>query len=195
MIVSDGDGEKRRLPRVVGAMNATVVLVIVTALVAGGAAALIGGSFSSLGDGYGGLWGVPALVLPLIALVLGVVAAIKIARSLGRGSGRLRIVLLVVVGVWVVAIGYSEVAHLVDPCVHGWWDETSQVGSQPLCERFGSELNWNTRFHLLAHAVPAGVILALYLWTVQRWARPQNDNSSAPLEPTVLAHDAADGTR
>ena len=143
-----------------------------------GAAALIGGSFSRLGDGYGGLWGIPALVLTLIALVVGVVAAIKAARSLGPGSGRLRIALLLVVGVWVVAIGYSVVAHLVDPCVHGWWDETSRVGFQPLCERFGAELNWNTRFHLLAHAVPAGVLLALYLSIVQRWSRPHEEAST-----------------
>jgi len=185
----------QRLPRVVGVLGAAVGLVVVTALVGGGAAAAFGGSLSRLGEGYGGLWGWPALVLSLLALALGISAAISIARSLGPEAGRLRIALLVVVGVWVVAIGYSEVAHVVDPCVRGWWDGQSRVGSQPLCERFGSELNWNTRFHLLAHAVPAAVLLGLYLWVLHRWARPRTSMQPESLESTPMRPDDADMSR
>lgn len=184
-------GKNARLTRVLRVMLVVVGLLVVIALVGGVAAALFGGSLSELGEGYGGLWGWPATILPLIALVLGVTAAIKISRDLGPGSGRLRIALLVVVGVWVVAIGYSEVAHIADPCVRGWWDEQSKLGSQPLCERFEAELNWNTRFHLLAHAVPAALLLGLYLWAVHRWARPCIADKPDPSEsPAEVRHGA-----
>ena len=166
-------GEKQRLPTVVGVMVIAVVLVLAIAVVGGGVAALFGGSLSDLGEGYGGLWGAPATVLTLVALVLGTFTAIKISRDLGPGSGRLRIALLVVIGVWIVAVGYGEVAHQLDPCARGWWDTRSQIGSQPLCERFGSELNWNTRFHLLAHAAPAALLLGIYLLAIRRWGRPR----------------------
>ena len=58
------------------------------------------------------------------------------------------------------------------PCVNGWWDARSRIGDQLLCERFGSELNWHTRFHLLAHAAPASVLLGAYLWAIRRWGQP-----------------------
>lgn len=169
--------ESRRLPGIVGALNATFMLVVGVALIAGITAAVLGGSFSRLGGGYGGLWGVPALLLTFSALVFGVIAAAKIARGLGPGDGRLRIALLVVVGVWVVAIGYAEVAHQIDPCARGWWDASSRLGSQPLCERFGPELNWHTRFHLLAHVVPAALLLGLYILVMRRWGQPNVDDA------------------
>lgn len=162
-------GEQRELPRIVRLMMATITVVIAVSVVAGIGAAAIGGSLTDLGSGYGGLWGVPALLLTFVALILGAVAAIKTGRALGPDLRRLRIAVLVLAGVWIVAIGYANVAHLVDPCVNGWWDANSRIGSQPLCERFGSELNWHTRFHLLAHAAPAAILLVPYLWAIQRW--------------------------
>ncbi|MDX2379541.1 MAG: hypothetical protein QNM02_07265 [Acidimicrobiia bacterium] len=155
-------------------MTVTITLVVVVAVVAGMVAATLGGSLTDLGSGYGGLWGLPALLLTLIALVLGVAAAIKIGLELSPESGRLRIVVLLVAGAWLVAMVYANVAHMVDPCANGWWDASSRVGSQPLCERFGSELNWHTRFHLLAHAGPAAILLVAYLWAIQRWGTTVN---------------------
>ena len=90
-----------------------------------------------------------------------------------RGSPHwLRSAIVFGAGAWVVALGYFMVAHAVDPCVNGWWDADSRIGDQPLCERFGAELNWHTRFHLLAHAAPAASLLAVYIWSIRRWATP-----------------------
>jgi len=156
-------------------MTVAITVVVVIAAVAGIGAAALGGSLTDLGSGYGGLWGLPALLLTLIALIVGVAAAIKIGRELSPESGRLPIAVLVLVGAWVVAMGYANVAHMVDPCVNGWWDANSRIGSQPLCQRFGSELNWHSRFHLVAHAAPAAVLLGLYLSAIKRWGGKEPD--------------------
>lgn len=157
------------MPGTVRLLTASATVVVVVSAVAGTVAAALGGSLTELGSGFGGLWGVPALLLTFIALVLGIAASVGIVRVQGPDGRRWRPAVLVFVGVWVVATGYSTVAHLVDPCVNGWWDADSRIGSQPLCERFGSELNWHTRFHLVAHAVPAAILLVPYLWAIQRW--------------------------
>ncbi len=183
-------GEQGELPGIVRSMTMSITLVVVVAVVAGIGAAALGGSLADLGSGYGGLWGLPALLLTLIALVLGVAAVIKIGFELSPESGRLRIAVLVVAGAWLVAVGYANVAHMVDPCANGWWNASSRIGSQPLCERFGSELNWHTRFHLFAHAAPAAVLLAVYLWAIQRWgtkvsnAPDRHQGDKASTEPT-----------
>ncbi len=161
--------EQQELPGILRLMTMTITIVVVVSVVAGIGAAALGGSLTDLGSGYGGLWGLPALLLTFTALILGVAAVIKIGRELNPESGRSRIAMLVLAGAWVVAIGYASVAHVVDPCANGWWEASSRIGSQPLCERFGSELNWHSRFHLLAHAAPAAVLLGLYLWAIQRW--------------------------
>ena len=82
-------------------------------------------------------------------------------------------------------------AHMVDPCANGWWDANSRIGSQPLCEQFGSELNWHTRFHLFAHAAPAAVLLAVYVLAVQQCGAPKSQTppiaaglTKATTEPT-----------
>ncbi len=170
---------------VIGWMLRTLTLLIGVAAVAGIAAATLGGSWSDLGSGYGGLYGLPAMLLTVLALMV-IPASIVVARRLGPDSRRLRFGLLVGVGLWVVAMGYWEVAHLVDPCANGWWDEQSPIGSQPLCERFGPELNWHDRFHLLAHAAPAAVLLGVYLYLIRRWGQPENrvtDEQPAPRTP------------
>lgn len=173
-------GEQRELPRIVGFMTATIIVVIAVSVVAGVGAAVVGGSLTDLGSGYGGLWGVPAVLLTFVALILGIAAAIKTGRAPGPEVRRLRLAVLVLAGVWVVAIGYANVAHLVDPCVNGWWDASSRIGSQPLCERFGSELNWHTRFHLVAHAAPAAILLVPYLWAIRRWSTPEPGSARSP---------------
>lgn len=143
-------------------------IIIVVSVAGGAAAALVGRGLTDLGSGAGGLFGLPSLLLTVIALVLGLPAAVIAARLVRPADGWIGVAVLVGVGAWVVAIGYFVIAHAVDPCVNGWWDGRSRIGSQPLCERFGSELNWHTRFHLLAHAAPAAALFVIYVWAVGR---------------------------
>ncbi len=145
--------------------------VIGVSVVAGVAAALFGGSLTDLGSGAGGLYGIPSLLTTATAFAA-VPTAIVMARRADRSPGWLRIAIVVAAGAWIVAIGYFVVAHTFDPCVNGWWDANSRIGDQPLCERFGPELNWHTRFHLIAHAAPAAVLLGAYVWAIRRWATP-----------------------
>ncbi len=158
-------------------------VVIAISLVGGIAAAAVGGSLTDLGSGAGGLYAVPALLTTLIALFVAIPAAVAVARQARGSPGWFRTGVMVAAGAWIVAIGYFEVAHAVDPCVNGWWDASSRIGEQPLCERFGTELNWHTRFHLLAHAAPAAVLLAIYLGAVRRWAA----GPASPLSTTSAA--------
>lgn len=146
-------------------------VVIVVSLIAGIAAALFGGSLTDLGKGAGGLYGLPSLLTTVIAL-FAIPVSVGLALA-ARGSPHwLRSAIVFGAGAWVVALGYFMIAHAVDPCVNGWWDANSRIGDQRLCERFGDELNWHTRYHLLAHAAPAAALLAIYMWSVRRWATP-----------------------
>jgi hypothetical protein len=58
----------------------------------------------------------------------------------------------------------------------------TEIGDQLPCERFGSELNWHTRFNLLAHAAPPAALLVVYVRTVRRWAAPAEAGTN--MEPT-----------
>lgn len=149
---------------------ASLTIVIAVSLAGGIAAAVAGGSLTDLGSGAGGLFGVPSILTTLIALLLAIPAAVAAAHRARHSPGWLRAGIVIAGGAWIVAIGYFLVAHAVDPCVNGWWDTRSRIGDQPLCERFGPELNWHTRFHLLAHAAPAAVLLAVYVGAIRRWA-------------------------
>ncbi len=144
-------------------------VVIAISLIGGIAAAIGGGSLTELGSGAGGLFGVPSILTTLIALVA-LATAVVASRQARRSPGWLNAAIVIAGGAWIIAIGYFMVAHTLDPCVNGWWDSGSRIGHQPLCERFGSELNWHTRFHLLAHAAPGAGLLALYLGAIRRWA-------------------------
>jgi hypothetical protein len=159
-------------------------IIIAVSVAAGAAATIVGGRLTELGSGAGGLFGIPSMLTTLIALALATPAAISIARQSRKAPGWFRAALVISGGAWIVAIGYFVVAHAADPCVNGWWDADSQIGDQPLCERFGSELNWHTRFHLLAHAAPAAVLLAGYVWAIRRWGSPRT-NVDQPTNPTA----------
>lgn len=177
-------------------MAVLIMMIVLTTAVTGGlVAAISGGSLSRLGDGYGGLYGVPALLLMLTSLLMTAPIVIEARRRLPSREHRLRSAIFVVGGLWVVAIGYAQVAHLVDPCVHGWWDARSRVGDQPLCERFGRELNWHTRFHLLAHALPAAVLFGLYATAVRTWDQAgSGGDSGCQVHPQELG-DPEEGGR
>jgi hypothetical protein len=158
-------------------------VVIVVSLVGGIAAALVGGSLTELGSGAGGLFGIPSILTTAIALFVAIPAAVAISRRALHFPGWLRAAIVIGGGAWLVAIGYFVVAHAVDPCANGWWDARSRLGDQPLCERFGPALNWHTRYHLLAHAAPASVILGAYLWAIRRWGRPDVSAGRVVSEP------------
>ncbi len=147
----------------------SLTVIIAVSLAGGIAAALAGGPLSDLGSGAGGLFGIPSLLTTLIALFVAIPTATVVARQARHSPGWLRAGVVVAAGAWIVAIGYFVIAHAVDPCVNGWWHARTRIGDQPLCERFGPELNVHTRFHLLAHAAPAAVLLAAYVWSIRRW--------------------------
>lgn len=156
-----------------------MALVIGLSLIGGIAVALIGGSLTELGKGYGGGYGYPDTLLN-IPFLLTIPIAIVLVRRLRPGNAWLRTTLLVTGGIWVVVIGYGLVGHLLDPCNNGWWDINSQVGGGPhqhknadvghLCEGVGSAISIHTRFHLLSHAGPAAILFWLYLLALRRWA-------------------------
>jgi hypothetical protein len=148
-------------------------VVVGFSFVAGTAAMVLGGTLTDLGSGAGGLWGLPALLTTLVAIGLGIPAGVTLARRLRPHQDWFRAAAVVAGGAFIVAFGYFQVAHTIDPCVNGWWGPGSRIGSQPLCERFGNELNWNTRFHLFAHATPALALLAGYAWAIRRWVPVQ----------------------
>ncbi len=177
------DVESRDEPRSLRWTITSLTIVIVVSLIGGTAAAAFGGSFTDLGDGAGGLFGIPAPLTLLIALFIAVPAAVVTARRARRASGWLKAAIVIAAGAWIVAIGYFVVGHAVDPCSNGWWDTRSRIGDQPLCERFGRELNVHTRFHLLAHAAPASVLLAIYLGAIRRFGVPSPiaSKETAPL--------------
>ncbi len=143
-------------------------LVIGLSLIGGIAATVAGGTLTSLGEGFGGLYGVPSLLLT-IAFLLAIPITIALIRKLKPADNWLRSTLVVAGGIAVVTFGYDFAGHLIDPCINEWWDLSSQAGGAPLCERFGSEISIHTRFHLLEHAAPAAILLWGYLIALRRW--------------------------
>lgn len=120
-------------------------------LALGMAAALVGGDLTSLGSGFGGLgFGAVAVLGGLV--VVGVLAA----GWLLAVSRRPLEALIVVAGPLVVLVSYVYLAHSLDPCVLGLWQQGSSTGGAPLCEAVGSGLNIHRRFHLLLHSL-AGI--------------------------------------
>lgn len=157
------------------------VAVVLVSFVLGVVAAVVGRSTTRLGEGAGGLFAFPSLVTTVLAL-----ASIPLAILIARRSAtrRIRSTAVLVGGAWIIAVGYIGVAHALDPCTNGWWDASSRIGGQRLCERFGSDLNWHTRFHLIAHAAPAVLMVWLYAIAVRRFVEPE-DRGPTPQGPTT----------
>jgi hypothetical protein len=142
----------RRLPYLtVGMLGA----VLAGCLVVGAFAALVGGAASRVGSGPGGLAGLPQLALLAIAGPLGLASALTSRGRPGRA-------VLLLAGPLVVAFGYFFVAHAVDPCSAGVWDDTTTVGGAFACEYAGGYLGLSERLHLLEHAVVGLLLLASY---------------------------------
>lgn len=130
-------------------------------LALGMAAALVGGDLTSLGSGFGGLgmWSV-AVLGGLV--VVGVLAA----GWLLAVSRRPLEALIVVAGPLAVVVSYVYLAHSLDPCVLGLWQQDSSTGGVPLCENVGSGIGIHRRFHLLLHSlagIPGLILFAVGL--------------------------------
>ena len=135
---------------------AALTAVLALCLVLGLYAAAVGGGASRLGSGPGGLAGVPQLVLLAVAALLGGASALALRRRPGRA-------VLVLGGALVVAFGYFFFSHAVDPCSLGLVDANARLGGAPLCETGSHGTSTSERFHLLEHAVSAGVLLGMYV--------------------------------
>lgn len=150
-------GARLRWLLVVGLLVANGVL-----LVMGSLAAAFGGDLTGWGNGAGGLDGWADLSQTIFSLVVGVAAGIATFRE-GRA---IPVAVAVFASGLLIGTGYLIGGHLVDPCDRGWWDASSRIGDQTLCERFGGELAVHTRFHLLLHAtlgvVSAAATVVLY---------------------------------
>lgn len=153
------------------------VFTIAVSLILGLLAAIVGRSFTALGRGAGGAWGIPDLILTVVMLLalpsfIGGFVALFRTRSHALNRMLAYIFPLIISGVYLI------VAHGLDPCLSGVWDSASKVGAVALCERFGIEFNVHTRFHLLWHVIPTLPLVGLY-WLFmmkrfpdQRWLSP-----------------------
>jgi hypothetical protein len=123
---------------------------------------------NDLGSGPGGGRGIPAVVF-MLAWFMGFPSLVRGLRDLTQGRWPEARRLLAFVGPLVVFVGFTYVAHGLDPC-GGLLDEGSRLGDQPLCQRYGDSLEVHTRFHLLYHAlVPTVFLVALYRLALGRW--------------------------
>ena len=145
-----------------------IVVNTVLSLFLGLIALLFGDPFSVFGSGPGGGNGIPDLVF-LLAALLGLPGLVKAINGLvKRKDGNTRWG-LVFVGPLLISFGYILIAHAVDPCFNGIWDMSSRIGdSIRLCERFGSELNVDTRFHYFWHIFWALPLIWLYGLVLKR---------------------------
>ncbi len=97
----------------------TTTIVVAISFTGGVVAAALGGPFTELGSGAGGLYAVPSLVLDLTAVAIGVPASVIVARHLRTEPRSLRAAVIAGGGLWIIAIGYFLIAHWIDPCING----------------------------------------------------------------------------
>jgi hypothetical protein len=151
----------------------TVIVTVAVCLVLGLAAALGGGSLDSFGEGPGGLSGIPGLVLFVLSLV-GVVSAIGARSDLPRTA-------VTLIGPLAVFVAFFFVAHLLDPCVTGMWNLSTELGGGRACTFYGPDLNVASRFHLLLHALAAAPVTVLYWLALQRVRGAPQNSTATPV--------------
>ncbi len=130
-------------------------------LALGMAAALVGGDLTSLGSGFGGLGFWSVIVLGGLVVVGALAGSWLLAVS-----RRPLEALIVVAGPFAVVVSYIYLAHLLDPCVLGLWQQGSSTGGVPLCETLDSGIGIHQRFHLLLHSlagIPGLILFAVGL--------------------------------
>ena len=156
--IADGRRSAMSAGRAIFIAEASAIGVM---LALGIAAALVGGDLTSLGSGFGGLgFGAVAVLGGLV--IVGVLAAGWLLAVTRRPVEALT----VVAGPLVVLLSYVLLAHSLDPCLLGLWQQGSSTGGVPLCEPVGSEINIHTRFHLLLHSlagIPGLILFAVGL--------------------------------
>ncbi len=134
-------------------------------------AALFGGALTQVGQGPGGGWGVPGLVFGA-AVVLGLPSLAVGLQGVWKRDARRGVRGAFFLTTLAISVAFIVVAHALDPCTLGAWTLGDRWGTQSVCERFGQEVNIHTRFHLLWHAAPVLLLLALcqplYL-RIRRW--------------------------
>lgn len=122
------------------------------------------GAWPDAGEGPGGGWGVPGMVL-LLAVGLGLPSAPLAVGGLVRGQWPQGRYLLAVAGPLLILVGFFFGSHLLDPCARGWLAPASES-----CEWAAGSWNVHPRYHLLYHAlVPTAVLVAAYVALFQRW--------------------------
>lgn len=161
-------GWPRRLLR--GAFVLTAA-VEVTALGGGLAAFLLAPRLDVLGDGPGGLWGAPMLLLHAAAvlcvpmLLASLVGLVR--RAPGAAWGLLASSLP-----FGTALGFFFVSHAFDPCALGWLTLSSTFLGEPLCQPWTLHNETSGRLHLLHHAVvPTLPLVLLQGWLLRRTER------------------------
>ncbi len=166
----------RSLPNILDAgidmlARAGVVIIVCTVavcVVLGALAALVGGSFTSLGSGPGGLGGMPMLLF-LLAALLGLPSLVRALFDLYQRRWKRVGRVVIFIAPLAIAIYFFEIPHAIDPCALGIWAPRSSWASIPLCEAWGGGWNIHARFHLLLHAAPTLLPVALYWMALKKW--------------------------
>ncbi|HWG84150.1 MAG TPA: hypothetical protein VNT60_01610 [Deinococcales bacterium] len=136
-------------------------------LTLGLAAFLAAPRLDDLGKGFGGLGGIPALVL-LAVSVLNLPLLLHGLASLPAGGRKQAPRLLLATFPLAVFVSYAFLAHLFDPCGRGLLSSGSYFLGQPLCSYWGSHLETSSRLHLLQHAVnPTLAVVGAYALAIR----------------------------
>lgn len=130
-------------------------------LVLGILAAALGGWWSQFGSGLGGGWGLTALIFEFPVL-LSIPSFIIGIQGLFTKDAQKMLLLIFFIGPLFISFAFILIAHSIDPCTLSIWTLADRWGTQPLCERFGSDINIHTRFHLIWHVAPIFVLLVPY---------------------------------
>lgn len=142
-----------------------ILIDSVISLFLGLLAALAGGSFTALGNGFGGGNGIPDLVFAF-PMLLGL---FLVLRSVIKKEDKKSFWLFAFIGPLIISFGYVLIAHTFDPCYNGLWDMSSRIdGRIFLCERFGREINIHTRFHYLWHILPTLPLVWIYGYLLKK---------------------------
>ncbi len=123
--------------------------------------ALLGGAWTSVGEGLGGGWSIPSMVfnIPILLAIPGLIIGFQ---GIVRKGFRKRVGVIFFIASLGIGAAFILIAHSIDPCDRRFWTLSDRWGSQPLCERFGAGISIHTRFHLLLHSAPVFIVMLIY---------------------------------
>lgn len=145
-------------------------------------AMFLGGEWIHFGDGIGGAWGIPTLVFDIVVLLSLPNLVIWIHRLIKRIPNRIQY-LIGFGGPFIISTAFILIAHALDPCSSHHWTMMDFWGDQRLCERFGSDINIHTRFHLILHIAPIVALAAGYHWMLVQLHRKIHLDLTAAHNP------------